>query len=83
MAISVQILSPCVCSPGMPELGVPGVPLATIIFGRSVNPIPTKEADFAHPLLLAPPFFFTFQHPKHPCKSAGQFFPKPKLFCFV
>ena len=27
------------------------------IFGRSVNPIPTRVVDSAHPLLVAPPFF--------------------------
>ena len=31
-------------------------------FGRSVNPIPTRGADFAHLLLLPPPIFFTFKH---------------------
>jgi hypothetical protein len=41
----------------------PGVPLALPIFGRLVNPISTKEADFAHQLLLAPPKVFTFRHP--------------------
>ena len=34
----------------------------TWLFGRSVNPIPTRGADSAHPLLLLPPNFFTFWH---------------------
>ena len=42
----------------MPELGAPSPP----IFGRSVNPIPTRGIDSAHSLLLAPSNFFTFRH---------------------
>ena len=47
----------------MPEprgRGSPGLPP---IFGRLVNPISTRGADSAHPLLLAPTIFFTFRHP--------------------
>ena len=32
------------------------------IFGRSVNPILTRESRFSHLLLLAPPMFFTIRH---------------------
>ena len=32
----------------LPELGGPGEPLASPIFGRSVNPIPRGWADYAH-----------------------------------
>ena len=45
----------------MPELGVPGGPLAPPIFDRSVNPIHAGGAGHPHLLLLPPrPVFFTF-----------------------
>ena len=43
----------------MPEPGMPGVPLAPLIFGRSVNPIHTEGGHIipTYILLLAPQFF--------------------------
>ena len=43
----------------MPEPGMPGVPLAPLIFGRSVNPIHTGGGHIipTYILLLAPQFF--------------------------
>ena len=38
-------------------------------FGRSVNPISTKGADYAHQLILAPPDFQTFRQPCNSCKE--------------
>ena len=40
-----------------------------VFFGRSVNSIPTRGADSAHPLILAPQTFFTF---RHPCNRSNQ-----------
>ena len=39
-----------------------GGPLAPPIFDKSINPIPIRGADSTHPLLLAPPIFFTLRH---------------------
>ena len=50
----------------MPEPGARGA-----IFGRSVNAIPTRKADSAQPLLLAPPNFFTFRHPWSDVRVGG------------
>ena len=44
------------------DVGTRGA-IAPPIFGKSVNPILTRGADSAQPLLLAPPIFFTFRHP--------------------
>ena len=42
------------------------------IFGRSINPIPTREGgDSAHPLLLIPPKLFIF---RYHCKYWGNVF---------
>ena len=44
-------------------LSIKGRQTIWLIFGRSVNPIPTGgEADYPQLLLLAPPKFFTFRH---------------------
>ena len=47
-------------SPGMPETGVPGVPVTPPDLFTLFQ---LGETEFAYPLLLAPPNFFTFRHP--------------------
>ena len=47
----------------MPEPRGRGSPGPPPIFGRSVNPISTRDVGSTHPLLLAPQKFFTFRHP--------------------
>ena len=42
---------------------VAGVAMAPPDFGRSVNPISTRGADYAHQIILAPPDFQTFLRP--------------------
>ena len=37
--------------------------MASPVFGRSVNPISTKGADYAHQIIRAPPDFQTFRRP--------------------
>ena len=46
---------------GMQESGAGGA-TGRPLFDISVDPIQTRGADCAHPLLLAPPNFFTFRH---------------------
>ena len=54
---------------GMLEPGVPGMPLATPIFGRSVNPVPTRLGRFCplqyywHPKLFHLPAFLNYEVP--------------------
>ena len=36
----------------------PLVPLVPPVFGRSVNPIPTRGTDYAHHITTGPPRFF-------------------------
>ena len=65
--------------------GGPGGPLAPPIFGRSVNPIPTRGGQTIPPYYYGPPppKFFTFRH--HCMKSLETFenalawFPQPIL----
>ena len=40
-----------------------GWAMAPLDFGKSVNPISTKEADYAHEIILAPSDFQTFLRP--------------------
>ena len=42
----------------MPEPGGPGGPLAPPIFGRSVNPIPTREGRLSPPITTGTPIVF-------------------------
>ena len=46
----------------MPELGGPGGPWPPQYLTDQLTLFQPGEADFAHPLLLAPPNFFTFRH---------------------
>ena len=52
---------------------VPGVAMAPPDFGRSVEPILTKGADYAHQIILAPPDFQTFLRPCNVNKDLKSF----------
>ena len=54
----LNINSDYICRPVVPG-GARGT-MATPDFGRSVNPISTKGADYSHQIILAPPDFQTF-----------------------
>ena len=48
---------------GVVSGGAWGAMAAPPDFGRSVNPISTRGADYAHQMILAPPDFQTFLRP--------------------
>ena len=54
---------------GIVEPGVPGVqlppppPPSQFFFGKSVNPITTRMADYAHYITTGTPIFLKFRHP--------------------
>ena len=58
-----EATSDSVTTVGLSDPGGPGGPSPSPVFERSVDPISTRGADYAHHIIIAPPDFQTFLRP--------------------